>query len=312
VATGAATSASRRERAPCPTPDDREPGGDDGRSRCWISARAYAVAVRTPPRLLPRSCLGLVPLLALTTACFVDPPTIELPGSGTSEGSSSDEGPADSSAGATSTTGVSSSSGSLDADDIDDDTTTDPSTTSGSDDPSTGAPADTSTGEPATPRLVFITEGAFYPNLGGVPGADARCAAEAEAAGHRGEFLAWISDAALSPADRFVREGGPWVRADAAVVAEDWPDLTDGTLASAIDLDAEGLPIDDQLAVWTNTDWNGLALAADCQGWTSMAFADAGIFGDFASAADFGQWTAWGDPTPFPCENTFHLYCFEQ
>lgn len=278
-------------------------GGDDGRSRCPSPRRPYAGAVRTPPRSTCLLHLLLAPLA--TAACFVDPPTIELPALESSGGT--DDAPDESSGGATSTTAPSSSSGSPG----DSDEGTDAGTTDVADGSSTGTPAESSTGEPALPRLVFVTEGAFFANLGGVAGADARCAAEAAAAGHSGEFLAWISDDAVSPAARFVREGGPWVLAEGTVVADGWDDLVDGVLAHAIELDATGLPIDDQLAVWTNTDWNGEALGADCQGWTSMAFADGGIFGDFRNDA-FGQWTAWGDPSPFPCENTFHLYCFEQ
>lgn len=240
-------------------------------------------------------------------ACFSDPPTVDAPAP---EGSSSaaDETSAEPSGSATSTSGA--TTGALD--DVGDDASTGSSTSGPATSTTTeGTTAEASTGEPEAPRLVFVTEGAFFANLGGVAGADARCAAEAEAAGRRGEHLAWVSVDDLSPDARFTREGGPWVLADGSVVAEGWDDLVDGTLSHPIDLDATGTPIDDMLAVWTNTDWNGQALAGDCQGWTSMAFADAGIFGDFRDDA-FGQWTAWGNPTPFPCENTFHLYCFEQ
>lgn len=261
--------------------------------------------------MLPHlSCIGLVPVLL--AGCFIDPPTVEPSGSESS--GLAEESSTDASAGATSTSGSASgsSSGAAVDDTAEGETTEPPAASTGPDDSSTDGSAGSSTGEPIATRLVFITEGAFFANLGGVAGADARCAAEAEAQGHSGEFLAWISDASVSPTDRFTREGGAWVLTDGSVVAEGWDDLIDGTLAHPIDLDAEGQPPGDQLAVWTNTSWNGLALAADCEGWTSMAFADGGIFGDFAASGEFGQWTAWGDPTPFPCENTFHLYCFEQ
>lgn len=244
----------------------------------------------------------LLPLVFLP-ACFTDTPVIgPVDDDDTDVGASSDGGdvPPDPSAGATSTSGPGESSDAADE-------------SSGAVPPDAGDGS--STGEPVDPpdeRLVFVTAGEFFANLGGVAGADARCMAEAEAAGHGGQFLAWISDAATSPADRFELDGGPWIRVDDALVAEDWGDLVDGTIANPIELDAEGLPLDDQLAVWTNTSWDGTALGADCQGWQSMAFEDSGIFGDFLASDDFGQWTAWGNPTPFPCENTFHLYCFEQ
>lgn len=253
-----------------------------------------------------RSSWLALPLL-LPLGCFADPPTIgpTTDAEPTDDGTSSSDGPDD----ATSTSGPADGSGSTRADESgsSDDG---PASTDDTADDTTGPAA--STGDPLAPRVAFVTEGAHFADLGGIAGADARCAAEAEAADLPGEFLAWISDAEASPADRFARDGGPWVRTDGTTLADDWDDLTDGTLDHPIELDATGQPLDDQLAVWTNTAWDGTALGSDCQGWTSAAFEHGGIFGDFAQSSEFGQWTAWGNPTPFPCENTFHLYCFEQ
>ncbi|MCX4241602.1 hypothetical protein [Paraliomyxa miuraensis] len=239
-------------------------------------------------------------LLSSPLGCFSDPLIVDPTESTAATASTDEEGSTSngSDAGASGTVTPGSSTGS--------------STGAADEGTTTTAPADASTGDPPGPRTVFVTEGVFFANLGGVAGADARCSAEAEAAGSTGEFLAWISDGARSPADRFDREGGPWVLADGTPIADDWDDLTDGTLDHAIDLDAAGQPLDDQLAVWTNTAWDGSGLSADCQAWTSMAFEDGGIFGDFMASGEFGEWTQWGNPTPFPCENTFHLYCFEQ
>ena len=73
-------------------------------------------------------------------------------------------------------------------------------------------------------------------NLGGVAGADALCQALATTASLPGTFMAWLSDSASSPADRFTRSHDlPYVRVDGAVVATNWNDLTDGALNCPID-----------------------------------------------------------------------------
>ena len=79
--------------------------------------------------------------------------------------------------------------------------------------------------------------------LGGVTGADSVCQARANAAGLSGTFKAWISGGSYSssPASRFTRSTVlPYVRIDGAVVANDWNDLTDGTIQNPINIDEFG------------------------------------------------------------------------
>jgi hypothetical protein len=79
-------------------------------------------------------------------------------------------------------------------------------------------------------RIVFITAGVFG-TAGGVAGADALCASEAAGLGLTGTYLAWIADGVSDPASRFPLNAGPYVReADGVTIADDWADLTDGTL----------------------------------------------------------------------------------
>jgi hypothetical protein len=109
-----------------------------------------------------------------------------------------------------------------------------------------------------TTKVVFVTSGRYTGNLGGVDGADAKCQAEADAAGLTGEYKAWISDEASSPAAAFTKNGGPYVLAGTGThVAEDWADLTDGNLAAAINIHASGNAIDRGADTWTNTTTTG-------------------------------------------------------
>jgi hypothetical protein len=85
----------------------------------------------------------------------------------------------------------------------------------------------------------------------GHPVADSRCQALAEGAGLSGTFKAWISgrvDTGSGPVphgavDRFTQATVPYELVNGTKVADDWADLTDGTLDHAIELDGRGLPI---------------------------------------------------------------------
>lgn len=166
-------------------------------------------------------------------------------------------------------------------------------------------------------RLVFVTDAWRSGNVGGLAAADALCQSEAGAAGRPGTFLAWLSAGAVTPATRFTRGSSPWVRADGTVVANDWADLTDGTLRAAIDANAAGAaPVTgtcpaSAVSAWTGTDVSGASLGADCGGWTNTTAST--VVGN-PSATD-ARWTQNG---PSSCGNVCvsdvgnRFYCFEQ
>lgn len=62
------------------------------------------------------------------------------------------------------------------------------------------------------------------------------------AAGLPGEYKAWLADttAASAPDQTFFRAPGGYRLVDGTVVADDWFDLTDGTLQHAISKDEFG------------------------------------------------------------------------
>ncbi|MCA9638983.1 MAG: DUF4215 domain-containing protein, partial [Myxococcales bacterium] len=79
-------------------------------------------------------------------------------------------------------------------------------------------------------RRVFVTSTLYQGNLGGLAGADAKCQARAQAAGLPGTFLAWLSDNTNNPNTRFTKSMGPYVLVNGTKIANNYTDLTDGTL----------------------------------------------------------------------------------
>ena len=109
--------------------------------------------------------------------------------------------------------------------------------------------------------------------LGGLGGADAKCDARASEAGLSGTFKAWLSDSGCGPADGcrdFTQSTLPYFRVDGVRVADDWADLTDGSLQASINVDEFG---DDQdiADAWTNTQIDGsidvMDSASNCNEW---------------------------------------------
>jgi len=169
--------------------------------------------------------------------------------------------------------------------------------------------------------------------------ADAECQQLASDAGLGGTFKAWISgrvDTGDGPlphgvVDRFTQSPGPYQLLDGTVVADNWADLTDGSLDHAIDRTEINMPVSGEMRVWTNTTNSGLAWdnstncapgpspdgfpglntwscgpptysPGDCQ-------FQSGKYG-LANATN-GSWTGTSSSN-LGCNNVFRLYCFEQ
>ena len=109
-----------------------------------------------------------------------------------------------------------------------------------------------------------------------------------------------------SPAARFNHSTGPYQLVDGTQVADNWADLTDGSIDHAIDLDQDGLAVGAP-PTWTGTRIDGTVDADHCFDWTSSNFGDSGM-GGVTTDAD----NNWTSNLPFPCSVMAHLYCFEQ
>lgn len=174
-------------------------------------------------------------------------------------------------------------------------------------------------------KIAFVTSVAYTGNLGGLDGADAKCATLASAANLSGTFRAWLSDSTGSPSTRFTHPTVDYVFVDRTTVfAHGWVDLTStspkpafnmnelGGTAAISDTPCAGL--NGGYAVWvsTNNDGTPAPQVADgdhtCSNWSSEAVE--------ATAVGLGSPTAYwigfcssGVPS---CSKHAPIYCFEQ
>jgi hypothetical protein len=160
------------------------------------------------------------------------------------------------------------------------------------------------------PLLAFVTTG-FYSGaaIGGLAGADSICASEADDGGANGTFRAWISNSSTSAAARLNHVARPYVLADGTIVAKDWTDLTDGTLAAAIARNADGTaaPLG---GAWTATDASGAISypSNTCNDWTS----NSGQGADGYVGAANSDWTLNSVQPLDSCSVQSRLYCLQQ
>lgn len=99
---------------------------------------------------------------------------------------------------------------------------------------------------------------------------------------------------------------GPYVMIDGTLIANSWADLTDGTIAHAIDRTELNTLYTG--AVWTSTAPDGTFVGSvSCNGWTALGSNVTGLNG--SATATTGPWTQAGGTF---CNNAFPLYCFQQ
>jgi hypothetical protein len=144
----------------------------------------------------------------------------------------------------------------------------------------------------------------------GVAAADAICQGTATGQALGGAWKAWMSSSAGSVSQRFNHAGGPFKMLDGTVIANDWAQLTSGTLQNKPSVDETGHPIADQWA-WTGTYFDATAASTSCNDWTSNSTLLTVKHGRSDQTG-----TAWsGDSdagTSTTCGDALGLYCFEQ
>jgi hypothetical protein len=91
--------------------------------------------------------------------------------------------------------------------------------------------------------LMFVTSTSSGGNLGGLASADAICAARASSAGLVGTYQAWLCDGVTAPAGRSLHASVPYRRTDGVLIANNWSDLTDGSIANAINRTESGADV---------------------------------------------------------------------
>jgi cysteine-rich repeat protein len=163
------------------------------------------------------------------------------------------------------------------------------------------------------PRQVFVTSDTHRGGgLGGLVGADAICAARAQAAGLAGVYMAWLSDATDSPSTRFTQSLAPYVRVDGEVVADSWADLTTQGVDVTLSVDENGAAVGHNRSngwAWSDTNADGTGRGrTHCENWSNLR-----AQGNKGDTGSLNLWSTVVNPGSFNCiSQPARLYCFEQ
>ena len=162
-------------------------------------------------------------------------------------------------------------------------------------------------------KTIFVTGASFKSNLGGLAGADDKCQAEAdgpESIVPSGTYMAWLSDGTDSPDTRFTKSAHPYMLLDGTKIAENYTDLTDGSILHAINIDSTGKPLG-ALPFWTGTKADGTTapLFVTCTGWKDPVPYHKGMHGQ-TNLTDSSWSTMHSNDS---CRNrSYPLLCFQQ
>ena len=162
-------------------------------------------------------------------------------------------------------------------------------------------------------KTVFVTSAKFKGNLGGLAGADDKCQAEADGPASivpSVTYLAWLSDGTNSPDTRFTKSAHPYMLPDGTKIAEDFTDLTDGSIQNKINIDRTGksLPFE---RFWTGTNSDGTTVGYQltCDGWTADPLTK---FHGMAGRTNLTS-RIWSTRIArISCARIYRLVCFQQ
>ncbi len=153
---------------------------------------------------------------------------------------------------------------------------------------------------PAVSKLIFVTNGSWNGNLGGLTGADGQCNAEAKSRGFSGTFQALLGSPDGRPEHRAIHYPLPYVTVVGETIQSDYHDLFNGGPDNPI------LP-NPSVRVWTGLTGRGDLSGNDCNGWTD---AGTSMIGTAGRADKLTQWL--DDSLISNCSVSLHLYCIEQ
>ncbi len=162
-------------------------------------------------------------------------------------------------------------------------------------------------------KTVFVTSASFKSNLGGLTGADDKCQSEADGPASivpSGTYLAWLSDGTDSPDTRFTKASHPYVLPDGTKIAENYIDLTDGSILHTINIDPTGQPLGWQY-FWSSTNSDGKTHQnfLTCEGWT---WTDTSTYSHAMLGHTGKKSTLWSQYTREKCRPSYRLACFQQ
>ena len=159
---------------------------------------------------------------------------------------------------------------------------------------------------------VFVTNNTYNGNLGRLLGADSKCSALAGAGGlpnSTGTWKAWLSNSTQNATGRLVHPSEPIYLINGTKIADDWTDLTDGSLDNPINVDQNGatVPSPSTFTVWTGTNSTGhlSPFAGTCVNWN-------GLFGNARHGVAGYTTLDWTDNNNLACGSLSGLFCFSQ
>ncbi len=162
---------------------------------------------------------------------------------------------------------------------------------------------------------VFVTEETHDGNfeiqganggLSGIEGADKICDDSVHDAGLEGKWKAWISDSDFDATERLFHSNIKYTRMDGEIIANNWTDLTDGSLDNPMKIDQFGNLIMGINNVWTGTNIYGYKKTVNCQDWSRNTLSS-GFIGNVLSMS-----STWTEDHQITCGNNARLYCIEQ
>ncbi len=160
----------------------------------------------------------------------------------------------------------------------------------------------------AAARRVFLASIASNADLRGYMGADVVCGSLASAQSLGGTWMAWVSDSNSSPSTRFSQSSDPYRLLDGTLVANDWNDLTSGSISNAINVTESGSILNGS-PVWTSTASDGSYIGAGCSNLSSGSSSGGTVTVGLSTGTDI----TWTVNAADPCDDAHpRIYCFEQ
>jgi hypothetical protein len=163
---------------------------------------------------------------------------------------------------------------------------------------------------PRDANFVFVTSTTYAATaIGGLSGADAKCAARAAEAGLGGTYVAWLS--ATGPSNAITRLGSAhgWRRTDFLPFANTQADLTSGKLLYPPRFDEFGRDVGNPM-VLTATKQDGTFVGTttndSCNDWSATATPPGFVTGGFPAEGAYA-WTRGAIPK---CTTPSPIYCF--